>query len=161
MRSRCAILTVLVLGLMLAAPLALAAPKGDTFRGGVQIHYSGDLKGFSLREAALDALTRASSSYTNIVVSVSPKSGEVTAVFAQGDSEDSETQGETEGGEGQSGEEAETGSEEADTGEAATETGPPWTFQMARISLVLTLLLGLAIARWYYKLVASRQKGAA
>ena len=82
-------------------------------------------------------------------------------VFAQQDTtQDSETEGETGGG-GQSDPEAETGSEEADTAEAATETGPPWTYQMARMGIVLSILLGLAIARWYYKLVASRQKGAA
>lgn len=144
MRSRCAILTALVLALVLAGAPAIATVTIQIKRHGQWIDYHGG--------AIKDG---------NIEIVVSPKSGEVTAVFAQGDSEDSETQGETEGGEGQSGEEAETGSEEADTGEAATETGPPWTFQMARISLVLTLLLGLAIARWYYKLVASRQKGAA
>lgn len=81
-------------------------------------------------------------------------------MYAQEEQQDSETQGETGGG-GQSDPEAETGSEEETTEEAATETGPPWTFQMARIALVLSVLLGLAIARWYYKLVASRQKGAA
>jgi hypothetical protein len=32
---------------------------------------------------------------------------------------------------------------------------------MGRMALVLTVLLGLAIVRMYYKLVVSRQKGAA
>ena len=91
-------------------------------------------------------------------------------VFAQGTSDDEETQGEepTEEGseegevsEGQTEPEAETGSEEAETGEAATETGPPWTYQMGRMALALTALLALAIIRMYYKLVVSRQKGAA
>ncbi len=62
--------------------------------------------------------------------------------------------------EGQSDPETETGAE-GEAEEAATETGPPWTYQMARISLVLLVLLGLAVFRAYHKLVASRQKGAA
>lgn len=92
-----------------------------------------------------------------------------SVVLAQGTSDDEETQGEepAEGGsegdevpEGQSDPEAETGAEEGETAEAQTETGPPWTFQMGRMALVLTVLLGLAIVRMYYKLVVSRQKGA-
>ena len=93
------------------------------------------------------------------------------SVYAQADPEDETSQGEESGegdtsgegeiSEGQSESETETGSEEADTGEAATETGPPWTYQMARISIVLMILLGLAVVRMYYKLVASRQRGAA
>ena len=61
-------------------------------------------------------------------------------------------------GSGQSSEEAETGTEEGESGGAATETGPPWTYQMARIIIVLSILLGLAIMRWYWKLVGSRQR---
>ena len=91
-------------------------------------------------------------------------------ILAQGTSGDEETEGEdpAEGGtegeevpEGQTDPEAETGSEEGETAEAETEAGPPWTFQMGRMALVLTILLGLAIVRMYYKLVISRQKGAA
>ncbi len=83
-------------------------------------------------------------------------------VLAQAEQDDAETQGEQGGGsqEGQSDPEAETGSEEAESGEAEVETGPPWTYQMARIILVLSVLLGLAIARWYWKLVGSRQRAA-
>lgn len=93
-----------------------------------------------------------------------------SVVLAQGTSGDEETEGEdpAEGGsegdevpEGQTDPETETGSEESETAEAETETGPPWTFQMGRMALVLTVLLGLAIVRMYYKLVVSRQKGAA
>lgn len=83
------------------------------------------------------------------------------AVMAQGTSDDEETQGEEPGGEGQSDPEAQTGSEESETAEAATETGPPWTYQMGRMALALTALLGLAIIRMYYKLVVNRQKGTA
>lgn len=55
---------------------------------------------------------------------------------------------------------AETGSGADDTGEAVTETGPPWTYQMARIALASLLLLALAIAGAYYRFVVTRQRGA-
>lgn len=80
-------------------------------------------------------------------------------VVAQADQDDAETQGEDEGGQdGQSDSEAETGTEESESAGGGTETGPPWTYQMARIILVLSVLLGLAIMRWYWKLVGSRQR---
>lgn len=86
----------------------------------------------------------------------------VRHVVAQADSSGSETEGDqSSGGAGQSDPKAETGSEQDATTPAEPEAGPPWTFQMARIALVLTLLLGLAIFRWYWKLVGSRQKGTA
>lgn len=76
--------------------------------------------------------------------------------------------GTTEGDEGEDPEsggqdepEAETGSGADQTEEAATETGPPWTYQMARIALASLALLGLAIAGAYYRFVVMRQRGAA
>jgi hypothetical protein len=82
-------------------------------------------------------------------------------VVAQGTTDDSETQGGETGGSDTSDAEGETTSEEGESAEAVTETGPPWTYQMGRMALALTALLGLAIIRMYYKLVVSRQKGAA
>jgi hypothetical protein len=61
---------------------------------------------------------------------------------------------------GQDEPEAETGSGADQTEEAATETGPPWTYQMARIALASLALLGLAIAGAYYRFVVLRQRGA-
>ncbi len=61
---------------------------------------------------------------------------------------------------GQDEPEAETGSGADQTEEAATETGPPWTYQMARIALASLLLLALAIAGAYYRFVVMRQRGA-
>lgn len=61
---------------------------------------------------------------------------------------------------GQDEPEAETGAGAGETGEAATETGPPWTYQMARMSLAALLLLGLAIGGAYYRFVVTRQRGA-
>ena len=39
------------------------------------------------------------------------------------------------------------------------EAGPPWTYQMARISLLLVALLLLAMGAIYYRLVVKRQRG--
>ena len=66
------------------------------------------------------------------------------------------TGGETEEGEGQEDPGAQT---DPGAGEAAeTETGPPWTYQMARIGLVLLVFLGLAIGLAWYRFVGSRQR---
>ena len=68
--------------------------------------------------------------------------------------------GEESDGEGQSDPEAETGAGEGETEEAVTEEeGPPWTYQMARISIVLILGLIAGMGLLYYRLIASRQKG--
>lgn len=74
------------------------------------------------------------------------------------DTDEEGTTGEGEEPEGQSDPETESGAEDESQG-ATTESGPPWTYQMARISLVLLVLLGLAVFRSYHKLVGSRQKG--
>jgi hypothetical protein len=43
---------------------------------------------------------------------------------------------------------------------AATPTpGPPWTYQMARISIVLLLMIIAAVGLLYYRLVIARQRG--
>jgi hypothetical protein len=39
------------------------------------------------------------------------------------------------------------------------EAGPPWTYQMARISLALLALLLLGMGAVYYRLVVKRQRG--
>lgn len=62
---------------------------------------------------------------------------------------------------GQDEPEAETGSGADQTEEAVEESGPPWTYQMARISLASLALLGLAIAGAYYRFVVVRQRGTA
>jgi hypothetical protein len=61
---------------------------------------------------------------------------------------------------GQDEPEAESGSGADQTEDAATETGPPWTYQMARMALAALVLLGLAIAGAYYRFVVTRQRGA-
>lgn len=61
---------------------------------------------------------------------------------------------------GQDEPEAETGSGADQTEDAETESGPPWTYQMARLALAALALLGLAIAGAYYRFVVARQRGA-
>ncbi|MGH2752633.1 MAG: hypothetical protein ACRDK3_17445 [Actinomycetota bacterium] len=71
----------------------------------------------------------------------------------EGGSEDSETEGTTQ----QGGTEDEEG-ESPEEGEAAAETGPPWTYQMARIALVLLVLTLAGVAFAYYRFVATRRR---
>ena len=66
--------------------------------------------------------------------------------------------GSSEGEDGASDPEAETG---AEGGAVEEEEGPPWTYQMARITLVLLLLLFLAMGLLYWRLLASRQRAGA
>ena len=61
------------------------------------------------------------------------------------------------GGEGQDDPEAETGAGAGETEEVA-ETGPVWTYQMARIVVVLLLLLLAAIGFLYWRLVGQRRR---
>jgi hypothetical protein len=49
--------------------------------------------------------------------------------------------------------------QEGDEGGGQTETGPPWTYQMARITLVLVVFLGLGLGLLYYRLVVRRRRG--
>ena len=64
------------------------------------------------------------------------------------DSEGTTQQGGTEDEEGESAEE----------GGATAETGPPWTYQMARIALVLLALTLLGVAFAYYRFVSVRRR---
>lgn len=62
-----------------------------------------------------------------------------------------------EGGEGEP--EAETGAGEDEQATTEEEEGPQWTYQMARITLAMLVLLLLAVAAMYYRMVARRQRG--
>ncbi len=60
------------------------------------------------------------------------------------------------GGNSEGGTEEEGGGSEG--GDAVEETGPPWTYQMARIALVLLALTILGVAFAYYRFVATRRR---
>ncbi len=78
-----------------------------------------------------------------------------------------ETGEETQGGEETSGAQEDEGASEeaAETGAggesegAAEETGPPWTYLMARMSAVILLLVGLITVIQYYRMVVQRSRG--
>lgn len=63
-------------------------------------------------------------------------------------------------GDGKSDPAAKTGADKGADEPATAETGPPWTYQMARLALGLLLLLGLGIFVAYRKLVMGRQRTA-
>ena len=78
-------------------------------------------------------------------------------VFAQSD-----PQGQQQGGEKQQNGDVggETGAGgQTEQGASTAETGPPWTYQMARLGLVLLVLLFVAVGLWYYRLVVVRARG--
>ena len=64
-------------------------------------------------------------------------------------------------GEGQSSTEAETGADEGETAEGTAEEGPPWTYQMARLGIILLVLVGALIGLMYRKMIVLRQRGPA
>ena len=82
-------------------------------------------------------------------------------VLAQDTGEDAQVEGgegqDTEG-EGQSDPDAESGVNEGQTEEVAEE-GPPWTYQMAWITMALLFFLAIGLVVLYYRLVAQRRKG--
>jgi hypothetical protein len=55
---------------------------------------------------------------------------------------------------------AETGADKGQTEPAADETGPPWTYQMARLGILLIVVMVLGCALAYYRFVVRRQRGA-
>jgi hypothetical protein len=61
------------------------------------------------------------------------------------------------------GEERENGAgaedEEGAEGPVEEEEGPPWTYQMARLSLAALVLLGAAVGAAYYRFVILRRRG--
>ena len=83
------------------------------------------------------------------------ESNVISAQEDTGAGQDDEGAGQESGGEGegQDDPEAETGAGAGESEDAAEETGPVWTYQMARIVVVLLVLLIAAIALLYWRLV--------
>ena len=53
---------------------------------------------------------------------------------------------------------AQTGAQDDSEG-ASEETGPPWTYQMARVTVVLLVLLAAGIGLMYRRLIVRRSRG--
>jgi hypothetical protein len=85
-------------------------------------------------------------------------------VLAQADtdsqSEDSSSSSDTQKDEGQGGADAETGADKKAQEPAEEEEGPPWTYQMAKITLAMLALVFLGMGLAYWRLIGSRQRGA-
>ena len=88
------------------------------------------------------------------------KSNIIVAQEDTGAGQDDEGAGQESGGEGegQDDPEAETGAGAGESEDAAEETGPVWTYQMARIVVVMLVLLVAAIALLYWRLVGRRRR---
>jgi uncharacterized protein HemX len=93
-----------------------------------------------------------------LVVSLSAASPLIGSALAQDQvsAQVEETEGQDQGGQDP---ETETGAEEEQTEGAAEETGPPWTYQMARAGVALMVILALGIGLAYYRFVMKRQRG--
>lgn len=92
------------------------------------------------------------------LVTLAQESGSDDGSVGQEDeSQNSEATTEDEGS-GQSDADAETGAGGGEQEGATEEEGPPWTYQMARIGLVLMVLVGLGIGLLYYRMIVSRQR---
>jgi hypothetical protein len=76
-----------------------------------------------------------------------------------GDEGGADESGGADSGEGQDDPDAESGASEEESEGTAAETGPPWTYQMARISLIGLVALLLACAYMYWRLVVRRARG--
>ena len=81
-------------------------------------------------------------------------------VFAQDSGSDSDqSESGTHGGKGQKDPEAQTDPGKGDkAAEGEEEEGPPWTYQMARLTIGLILLLAVGIALMYRRMIGVRQK---
>ena len=73
-----------------------------------------------------------------------------------GAGQDDEGAGQETGGQGDP--EAETGAGAGEIEDAVEETGPVWTYQMARIVVVLLVFLLAAIGLLYWRLVGQRRR---
>jgi hypothetical protein len=93
-------------------------------------------------------------------VAAAPGHGVVLAQQTGGPEEEAQGQESTgDEGEGQGASETESGAQgQSEEGES-TASEVPWTFQMARLSVLLLLALAAGIGLLYYRLVVKRQRG--
>jgi uncharacterized protein HemX len=89
------------------------------------------------------------------MTALSPLIGSAVAA-TQVTAQEEESEGQDEGGQDP---ETETGADEGQAEGAEEETGPPWTYQMARMGIALMVVLALGIGLAYYRFVTKRQRG--
>ena len=118
--------------------------------------------------ALVPVLTASAARAGDLVLAQDVGEGEAESDVGEEEGTQQSEGGSTEGDEGDEAEsggqdepEAETGAGADESQDAATETGPPWTYQMARMALAALLLLALAIGGAYFRFVVMRQRGAA
>ena len=105
------------------------------------------------RLAILIALMAMVSSVTALGSPAWSSDAPTLAQETEGGGQDQETEGTT-----QQGGTEDEGGESPEESDAVEETGPPWTYQMARIALVLLALTILGVAFAYYRFVATRRR---
>jgi hypothetical protein len=84
--------------------------------------------------------------------------GDQTNTQTGSDTQDGEDSQGSDTDEGSGSAEAESGANEGQVESGETETGPPWTYQMARITLALLVVMALAMGALYWRLVVQRQR---
>jgi len=95
---------------------------------------------------------------TSVMALGSPAWSDIPPTLAQETDNEGGGQGEDSEESTPQGDNEEEGGESSEEGGAAAETGPPWTYQMARIALVLLALTLLGVAFAYYRFVAIRRR---
>ena len=90
--------------------------------------------------------------FTNLFLVSIPSAHASVHSFAQEDSSENAGEGE------ESGTEEEVGSNEGQSEPAEEETGPPWTYQMGRLTAILLVIMALSIGLLYWRLVVKRQR---
>jgi hypothetical protein len=93
-----------------------------------------------------------------------PHAAAADVVLAQDPNTEEDVVGQEEEAEGQEGSGGgtaeESGADEGETEGAAEEAGPPWTYQMARLGILLVVVMILGVGFAYYRFVVRRQRGA-
>jgi hypothetical protein len=93
-----------------------------------------------------------------------PAPAAADVVLAQDPNTEEDVVGQEEEAEGQEGSGGgtaeESGADQGETEGAAEETGPPWTYQMARLGILLVVVMILGVGFAYYRFVVKRQRGA-
>ena len=95
---------------------------------------------------------------SNLAATAATVRGGALALQQTGGADESQGGEQGKAGAGQSKPDAETGASKDESESATEKTGPPWTYQMARITIGLTILLFLGTGYLYWRLVVTRRR---